>query len=132
MSDNKDAMLEYSRFISQKSLGFRCNDRGLFLPSMNCYTWRLRSDSRTHRPRPEIFRALALALGFTLPFLTDSCLLGLSEKTSYVGWIKRLGTTCICRSPLPLTTDPMERKQLRSQLAGDMYRGRRMLFVLSI
>ena len=31
MSDNKDAMLEYSRFISQKSLwASRCNDPGAY------------------------------------------------------------------------------------------------------
>ena len=101
MSDNKDAMLEYSRFISQKSLwASRCNDPGAYFAQHELrYIGEIteRFEERIGS-RPEIFRALALALGFALPFLTDS-MLGLSEKTSYVGWIKRLGTTCICREP---------------------------------
>ena len=83
MSDNKDAMLEYSRFISQKSLwASRCNDPGAYFAQHELrYIGEIteRFEERIGS-RPEIFRALALALGFALPFLTDSMFVGTQRE----------------------------------------------------
>ena len=94
MSDNKDAMLEYSRFISQKSLwASRCNDPGAYFAQHELrYIGEI-----TERFEERIGSSWLLDL--PCHFSQTPCLLGLSEKTSYVGWIKRLGTTCICREP---------------------------------
>ena len=59
MSDNKDAMLEYSRFISQKSLwASRCNDPGAYFAQHELrYIGEIteRFEERIGS-RPEIFR----------------------------------------------------------------------------
>ena len=93
---------------------------------------RLRAIRGTHRLQTRNIPCAGAGLGFALPFLTDSMFVGTQRKTSYVGWIKRLGTTCIWRARYLLTTDPMERKRFRSQLAGVTYqRTEDAMFVLS-
>lgn len=84
--------------------------------------------------RPEIFRALALALGFALPFLTDSMFVGTQREDFIRRLDKEAGNDLYLQGArYLLTTDPMERKQLRSQLAGDTYqRTEDAMFVLSL
>lgn len=137
MSDNKDAMLEYSRFISQKSLwASRCNDPGTYFAQHELrYIGEIteRFEERIGS-RPEIFRALALALGFALPFLTDSMFVGTQREDFIRRLDKEAGNDLYLQGArYLLTTDPMERKQLRSQLAGDTYqRTEDAMFVLSL
>ena len=137
MSDNKDAMLEYSRFISQKSLwASRCNDPGAYFAQHELrYIGEIteRFEERIGS-RPEIFRALALALGFALPFLTDSMFVGTQREDFIRRLDKEAGNDLYLQGArYLLTTDPMERKQLRSQLAGDTYqRTEDAMFVLSL
>ena len=114
----------------------RCNDPGAYFAQHELrYIGEIteRFEERIGS-RPEIFRALALALGFALPFLTDSMFVGTQREDFIRRLDKEAGNDLYLQGArYLLTTDPMERKQLRSQLAGDTYqRTEDAMFVLSL
>lgn len=137
MSNNKDAMLEYSHFVSQKSLwASRCNDpESYFAQHELRYIGEIaeRFEERIGSG-PEIFRAVALALGFALPFLTDSMFIGTQRKDFMRRLDKAAGNDLYLQGArYLLTTDPLERRQLRSKMASGIYhQTEEAMFVISL
>ena len=123
-------------YQSEVPMASRCNDPGAYFAQHELYYIGEITERFEERigSRPEIFRALALALGFALPFLTDSMFVGTQREDFIRRLDKEAGNDLYLQGArYLLTTDPMERKQLRSQLAGDTYqRTEDAMFVLSL
>lgn len=137
MSETPDAMMSYNYFIQQRSLwGELCKEPESYFTQYGLrYVGEIteRFEERIGSSL-EVFRAVALALGFALPFLNDSMFIG-AQRQNFLHRLKQEAgdDLYLLGAKYLLTTEPAERRKLRAQLAGVAYtRTEEAMFVLSL